>query len=179
MFVFFLHHALWYNYAIKTNETHTSQIIPTHCQFLDLSIEHSLPPAYTSGTYNILITLYQIMRHGIAFLEKLLMQHFMVIIFSCFISDLTTVFYVLIDIIKNQRFILRYPIKDLYCNFSMRNILYKNCACNCLPDDEPMRFETCWRRQKFKVLPYFSIDNAHPKLFRHSFWCIDNAHDAN
>ena len=26
-------------------------------------------------------------------------------------------------------------------------------------------------------LPYFSIDNAHPKLFRHSFWCIDNAHD--
>ena len=30
---------------------------------------------------------------------------------------------------------------------------------------------------------YFSIDNAHlmynahPKLFRHSFWCIDNAHD--
>jgi hypothetical protein len=19
--------------------------------------------------------------------------------------------------------------------------------------------------------------NAHPKLFRHSFWCIDNAHD--
>jgi hypothetical protein len=34
-------------------------------------------------------------------------------------------------------------------------------------------------------LLYFSIDNAHlmynayPKLFRHSFWCIDNAHDAN
>ena len=34
-----------------------------------------------------------------------------------------------------------------------------------------------------KILPYFSIDNAHlmynahPKLFRHSFWCIDNAHD--
>jgi hypothetical protein len=34
-------------------------------------------------------------------------------------------------------------------------------------------------------IPYFSIDNAHlmynahPKLFRHSFWCIDNAHDAN
>ena len=34
----------------------------------------------------------------------------------------------------------------------------------------------------FKV-PYFSIDNAHlmynahPKLFRHSFWCIDNVHD--
>jgi len=26
---------------------------------------------------------------------------------------------------------------------------------------------------------YFSIDNAHPKLFRHSFWCRDNAHDAN
>jgi hypothetical protein len=32
---------------------------------------------------------------------------------------------------------------------------------------------------------YFSIDNAHlmynahPKLFRHSFLCIDNAHDAN
>ena len=32
-------------------------------------------------------------------------------------------------------------------------------------------------------LPYFSIYNAHlmynahPKLFRHSFWCIDNAHD--
>ena len=32
-------------------------------------------------------------------------------------------------------------------------------------------------------LPYFSIDNAHlmynahPKLFRHYFWCIDNAHD--
>ena len=35
------------------------------------------------------------------------------------------------------------------------------------------------------ILPYFSIDNAHlmynahPKLFRHSFWCIGNAHDAN
>jgi len=35
------------------------------------------------------------------------------------------------------------------------------------------------------VLQYFSIDNAqlvyntHPKLFRHSFWCIHNAHDAN
>ena len=34
-------------------------------------------------------------------------------------------------------------------------------------------------------IPYFSIDNAHlmynahAKLFRHSFWCIDNAHDAN
>jgi hypothetical protein len=28
-------------------------------------------------------------------------------------------------------------------------------------------------------LPYFSIDNAHPKLFRHSFWCADNVHDAN
>ena len=33
------------------------------------------------------------------------------------------------------------------------------------------------------ILPYFSIDNAHlmynahPKLFRHSFRCIDNAHD--
>jgi hypothetical protein len=34
-------------------------------------------------------------------------------------------------------------------------------------------------------VPYFSIDdahlmyNAHPKIFRRSFWCIDNAHDAN
>jgi hypothetical protein len=28
-------------------------------------------------------------------------------------------------------------------------------------------------------IPYFSIDNTHPKLFRHSFWCIDNARDAN
>jgi hypothetical protein len=34
-------------------------------------------------------------------------------------------------------------------------------------------------------LPYFSIDNGHlmynaqPKLFWHSFWCIDNVHDAN
>jgi hypothetical protein len=34
-------------------------------------------------------------------------------------------------------------------------------------------------------LPYFSIDNAHlmynthSKLVRHSFWCTDNAHDAN
>ena len=33
------------------------------------------------------------------------------------------------------------------------------------------------------LLPYFSIDNAHlmynahPKLLRHSFWCIYNAHD--
>jgi hypothetical protein len=25
-------------------------------------------------------------------------------------------------------------------------------------------------------LPYFPVDNAHPKLFRHSFWCIYNAH---
>jgi hypothetical protein len=36
-----------------------------------------------------------------------------------------------------------------------------------------------------RKIPYFTIDNAHlmykahPKLFRHSFWCIDNAHDAN
>jgi hypothetical protein len=50
------------------------------------------------------------------------------------------------------------------------------------------------RMQNFKVvvyvseqfhLPYFSIDNAHlmynahPKLFRHSFSCIDNAHNSN
>jgi hypothetical protein len=34
-------------------------------------------------------------------------------------------------------------------------------------------------------LPVFSIDNAHliynahPKHFRHSFWCVDNAHGAN
>jgi hypothetical protein len=34
-------------------------------------------------------------------------------------------------------------------------------------------------------LPYFSIDNAHlmynahPKLFCLSYWCIDNARDAN
>jgi hypothetical protein len=34
-------------------------------------------------------------------------------------------------------------------------------------------------------IPYFSIDNshlmynAHPKLFRRSFWCIDNPHNAN
>jgi hypothetical protein len=25
-------------------------------------------------------------------------------------------------------------------------------------------------------VPYFPVDNAHPKLFWHSFWCIDNAH---
>jgi hypothetical protein len=37
----------------------------------------------------------------------------------------------------------------------------------------------------FPNLQYFSIDNAHlmynahPKLFQHSFWCIDNARDAN
>jgi hypothetical protein len=30
----------------------------------------------------------------------------------------------------------------------------------------------------FKV-PYFCIDNAHQKLFRHSFWFIDNEHEAN
>ena len=29
----------------------------------------------------------------------------------------------------------------------------------------------------FIIIPYFSIDNAHPKPFRHSFWCIYNAHD--
>ena len=40
-------------------------------------------------------------------------------------------------------------------------------------------------KANIKQVPYFSIDNAHlmynahPKLFRHSFWCIDNAHDAN
>jgi hypothetical protein len=28
----------------------------------------------------------------------------------------------------------------------------------------------------FKDIPYFSGDNAHPKLFLYSFWCIDNAH---
>jgi hypothetical protein len=41
------------------------------------------------------------------------------------------------------------------------------------------------RRLELLQLPYFSINNAHlmynarPKHFRHSFWCIDNAHDAN
>jgi hypothetical protein len=29
------------------------------------------------------------------------------------------------------------------------------------------------------TVPYFSIDNVHPKLFRHSSWCIDNTHDTN
>ena len=44
------------------------------------------------------------------------------------------------------------------------------------------RCAQCVRYTKYK-LPYFSIDNAHlmynahPKLFRHSFWCIHNAHD--
>ena len=39
--------------------------------------------------------------------------------------------------------------------------------------------------EKIWFLLYFLIDNAHlkynahPKLFRHSFWCIDNMHDAN
>jgi hypothetical protein len=34
------------------------------------------------------------------------------------------------------------------------------------------------------AITVFLIDNAHlmynayPKLFRHSFWCLDNAHDA-
>ena len=51
---------------------HTLQIIPTLRHILDLSIEHTLPPAYTSGSFNILITLFQIMRHSIVFLENLL-----------------------------------------------------------------------------------------------------------
>ena len=40
-----------------------------------------------------------------------------------------------------------------------------------------------WSRNVILFIPYFSIDNAylmynaHPKLFRHSFWCVDNAHD--
>jgi hypothetical protein len=50
-------------------------------------------------------------------------------------------------------------------------------------------FPTTWcstpLRYRGSILPYFSIDNAHltynthPKLFWHSFWCIDNAHEAN
>jgi hypothetical protein len=41
-----------------------------------------------------------------------------------------------------------------------------------------------WHKIKIKM-SYSSIDNGHlmynayPKLFRNSFWCIDNAHDAN
>ena len=48
----------------------------------------------------------------------------------------------------------------------------------------------CWEYTKTlinihqaQLLPYFWIDNAHlmynahPKLLRHSFLCIDNAHD--
>jgi hypothetical protein len=41
------------------------------------------------------------------------------------------------------------------------------------------------KSKKNNLIPYFSIDNAHlmynahPKLFRHSFLCIDNEHDAN
>jgi hypothetical protein len=32
----------------------------------------------------------------------------------------------------------------------------------------PGEYVTSWN-EKFCRLPYFSIDNAHPKLFRHSF----------
>jgi len=46
---------------------------------------------------------------------------------------------------------------DMVCLQSARlltavhvNIPYKNCIYICLPEDEPMRFETCRRRQKFK-----------------------------
>jgi hypothetical protein len=44
---------------------------------------------------------------------------------------------------------------------------------------------TCFWNSPPSKLPYFSIDkahliyNAHPQIFRHSFWCMDNAHDAN
>jgi len=30
----------------------------------------------------------------------------------------------------------------------MKNIHKKHACANCLPDDEPLRFETCRRRQK-------------------------------
>jgi hypothetical protein len=33
--------------------------------------------------------------------------------------------------------------------------------------------------QIYIYIPYFLIDNTHPKLFQHSFCCIDNVHDAN
>ena len=33
--------------------------------------------------------------------------------------------------------------KAFNCDFSVKNILYKTACSNCLPDDEPMCFETC------------------------------------
>jgi hypothetical protein len=53
----------------------------------------------------------------------------------------------------------------------------------CVPNNKHTNYakSAIW----FNKLPYFSIDkvhlmyNAHPKLFRHSLSCIDNAHDAN
>jgi hypothetical protein len=55
--------------------------------------------------------------------------------------------------------------------------------CNTYPE-KSRSLDICFIHEIFH-LSYFSIDNAHllynahPKLFRHSFWCIDNARDAN
>jgi hypothetical protein len=47
-------------------------------------------------------------------------------------------FHVHIDVFKKiKRFMLRYLITALYCNFSMYNILCHTCICNSLPEDEP------------------------------------------
>jgi hypothetical protein len=49
-------------------------------------------------------------------------------------------------------------------------VIQRNLYANCLCVQFTLSYYQLW---------YFSIDNAHPELFRHSFWCIENARDAN
>jgi hypothetical protein len=96
----------------------------------------------------------------------------------------------------HTRFLLTSPIRDIknrFCDAWMLASVFtwmRDCTelAHCLPILRYWNIYGCvWLYfQNIKMkLPYFSIDNAHliynahPKLFRHSFWCIDNAHDAN
>jgi hypothetical protein len=72
-------------------------------------------------------------------------------------------------------------IKSKKIHFDVtHSILYTVLAHTCYSS-----FEPCSGRNTRKYILYFSIHNVHlmynvhPKLFRHSFWYIDNAHDAN
>jgi hypothetical protein len=63
--------------------------------------------------------------------------------------------------------------------FRKRNILFQHDQVSFVCPSDKNIFKNEEKYAAFVELPYFSIDNAHPKLFRHSFWCIDNAHDSN
>ena len=86
---------------------------------------------------------------------------------------------------SNQRH-SSHEIRTLYYTFQRRVAItvywYHNNALHSVSNTSFWISCNCWSTYIYKIIPYFSIDNAHvmynahPKIFRHSFWCIDNAH---